>query len=402
MIFLSKKHILVVSQYFYPEQFRVNDICEEWVKKGYEVTVLTGIPNYPVGKFYKGFGFFKKRNEVHKGINIIRIPIIPRGKNSLMLALNYFSFVVSGFIWGLFTRLKPDRVFIYEVSPMTQALPGVWLSKRRKIPCDIYVLDLWPENFSIITGINNNLVIKSLLRMVNYIYKSSKNIFISSPSFRDSICEKGDYADKIKYWPQFAEDFYEKKTGILENIEELRIVFAGNIGYAQGLDILPETAIFLKERMLKVKFVIVGDGRYKKELMTTVQKNKVEDYFEFKDKVEANKIPEIFSENHLSLISLSKNEIFKMTLPAKLQSTMACGMPILVAADGEVSKVVEESKSGLVGPSGDATALARNIELIFKNRSSLKVYSENSFKYYINNFSKNHLMDEMDKYMDFK
>lgn len=391
-----------MSQYFYPEQFRVNDICEEWVKKGYEVTVLTGIPNYPVGKFYKGFGFFKKRNEVHKGINIIRIPIIPRGKNSLMLALNYFSFVVSGFIWGLFTRLKPDRVFIYEVSPMTQALPGVWLSKRRKIPCDIYVLDLWPENFSIITGINNNLVIKSLLRMVNYIYKSSKNIFISSPSFRDSICEKGDYADKIKYWPQFAEDFYEKKTGILENIEELRIVFAGNIGYAQGLDILPETAIFLKERMLKVKFVIVGDGRYKKELMTTVQKNKVEDYFEFKDKVEANKIPEIFSENHLSLISLSKNEIFKMTLPAKLQSTMACGMPILVAADGEVSKVVEESKSGLVGPSGDATALARNIELIFKNRSSLKVYSENSFKYYINNFSKNHLMDEMDKYMDFK
>ena len=119
-----KKHILVISQYFYPENFRINDICKEWIKRGYEVTVVTGIPNYPQGKFFKGYGWFKKRKECYEGINVIRLPIISRGKGSIRLALNYFSYVVSGFFWKLFTRIKADKVFIFEVSPMTQALVG--------------------------------------------------------------------------------------------------------------------------------------------------------------------------------------------------------------------------------------------------------------------------------------
>ena len=130
-----KKHILVIAQYFYPEQFRINDICTEWVKRGYKVTVVTGIPNYPQGKYYDGYGLFKKRKETYNGIEIIRIPLVPRGNNSIMLALNYLSFVVSGFFWKMFTKIKADYVFIFEVSPMTQALPGVWYAKKRKIPC---------------------------------------------------------------------------------------------------------------------------------------------------------------------------------------------------------------------------------------------------------------------------
>ena len=144
-----KKHILIISQYFYPEQFRINDIATEWVNKGYKVTVLTGIPNYPEGKFHKGYGWFKKRKDVYNGVNIKRIPIISRGKSSIRLFLNYISFVVPGFFWKIFTRLKADCVFIFEVSPMTQALPGVWYARKRKIPCYIYVQDLWPENVEI-------------------------------------------------------------------------------------------------------------------------------------------------------------------------------------------------------------------------------------------------------------
>src|SRR5699024_7818619 len=154
-----KKHILVISQYFYPEQFRINDICSEWVKKGYKVTVITGIPNYPQGKSYKGYGFFKKNREKYNGIEIIRITLIPRGNSAIMLSLNYLSFVITGFFWSLFTKVKADAVFIFEVSPMTQALPGVWYSKRKGVPCYLYVQDLWPENVEIITGITNKRVI---------------------------------------------------------------------------------------------------------------------------------------------------------------------------------------------------------------------------------------------------
>ena len=129
-----KKHILVISQYFYPEQFRINDICQEWVKRGYKITVLTGIPNYPQGRFYKGYNWFQKRRDEYKGIHVIRIPLIPRGNCAIMLMLNYFSFVFFGFFWKLFTRVKADKVFIFEVSPMTQALIGVWYAKKEKVP----------------------------------------------------------------------------------------------------------------------------------------------------------------------------------------------------------------------------------------------------------------------------
>jgi len=132
------------------------------VKKGYKVTVITGIPNYPQGKYYEGYGLLKKRREIYEGVQIVRLPIIPRGKTSFMLALNYFSFVISGYAWKIFTKIKADYVFIFEVSPMTQALPGVWYAKKRKIPCYIYVQDLWPENVEIITGIRNKFIIGAI------------------------------------------------------------------------------------------------------------------------------------------------------------------------------------------------------------------------------------------------
>ena len=159
---MRREHILVVSQYFYPENFRINDICAEWVKKGYKVTVVTGIPNYPQGKFYKGYGWFKRRKETWNGVDIIRIPLISRGKSSIRLALNYFSFVISGWFWKLFTRVKADIVFTFEVSPMTQALVGVWYAKRRKIPHYLYVQDLWPDNVEIVTGIKSKAILNPI------------------------------------------------------------------------------------------------------------------------------------------------------------------------------------------------------------------------------------------------
>ena len=239
---MKKKHILVVSQYFYPEQFRINDICEQWVKDGYEVTVLTGIPNYPQGDFYDGYGISKRRKETWRGIEIIRIPICPRKTGKVKLALNYMSFVVSGLFWSLFTKLKADVVFIYEVSPVTQALPGVWYAKRRKIPCYLYVLDLWPENVESVLGIHNKFILGAIGTLVDYIYKRCDIIFTSSRSFIEKIKNRGVKKEKLEFWPQYAEEFYQKYDGKFEceipRDGVLNLTFAGNIGYAQGLDVL--------------------------------------------------------------------------------------------------------------------------------------------------------------------
>lgn len=402
----SNKHLLVVSQYFYPEQFRINDICSEWVKRGYKVTVLTGIPNYPQGKFYKGYGFFKRTKEFYNGMEVRRIPLLPRGTGSVMMALNYFSFVVSGFFWSIFTGLKADVVFIYEVSPMTQALPGVWYAKRRNIPCFLYVMDLWPENVEIVGGIKNKTILDLIGRMVDYIYSNCDKIFTSSKSFVKAIVKRGVPENKTVFWPQYAEDCYKplgKKSVTVSQIpddDSFNLIFAGNIGYAQGLEILPKTAQILKSEGKKVRFNIVGDGRFKENLIKMTADDDVKEMFNFIDKQPANKIPELMSASDAALITLLGSRIFEMTLPAKLQSYMACGIPIVVSGNGEIQKVVAEASAGFFCNAADPMALSKIItELLSKTKEELATLSANARKYYEENYDKTMLLDKIDTYL---
>jgi glycosyltransferase involved in cell wall biosynthesis len=403
-----KKHILVVAQYFYPEQFRINDICSEWVERGYKVTVLTGIPNYPQGKYYDGYGLLKKRKETYNGIDIIRIPLIPRGNNSIMLALNYLSFVLSGFLWKVFTKVKADYVFIFEVSPMTQALPGVWYAKRRNIPCYLYVQDLWPENIEIVAGITNKNIIGSIGKMVDYIYKRCTKIFTTSKSFVNSIAERGVPTDRLEYWPQYAEDFYlplkNVRTSEIPDDDVFNITFAGNIGNAQGLDILPKTAMLLKEQKMnkKIRFNIIGDGRYKKELIELVNMQNVDEMFNFIDKQPATRIPELLSTSDAAFLSLVDSPLFAMTIPAKLQSYMACGIPIIASADGETNHIIKEAKAGVCNPPGDFQKLAESIiELSNRSEEEIDQIGNNARNYYDSNFNKHELLNRMDSYFGY-
>ncbi len=400
-----KKHILVIAQYFYPEQFRINDICTEWVKRGYKVTVVTGIPNYPQGKYYDGYGLFKKRKETYNGMDIIRIPLIPRKNNAIMLALNYLSFVVSGFFWKMFTNIKADYVFIFEVSPMTQALPGVWYAKKIKIPCYLYVTDLWPENVEIVAGITNKRILNAIGVMVDYIYKRCDRIFTSSESFIQAIVDRGTKREKLEFWPQYAEDYYKPVDKGNANIPEIpnddifNIIFAGNIGFAQGLDVLPEAAKILKETNIKVRFNIVGDGRFKETLMSNVEENQVVDYFNFIDKQPATRIPEFMAVSDATLISLSKSKVFSITLPAKTQSCLACGVPVIVSADGEIQDVITKADSGVCSDAGDAKGLAENIQkLVSMPGQKHKDMAQNAVYYYQKNFDKETLLNRMDQW----
>lgn len=400
-----KQHILVISQYFYPEEFRINDICKEWVKRGYEVTVVTGIPNYPEGKFFKGYGWFRKREEEYEGMRIIRLPIIPRGKNPILLVLNYFSFVVSGFVWKLFTKMKADKVFIFEVSPMTQALVGVWYAKKKRIPCYIYVQDLWPENVEIVTGIHNKQIIGAIDKMVDYIYRNCTKIFATSPSFVKRIEERGsaweEETSKVLYWPQYAEEFYQPVEQVeladMPKNDKFKIVFTGNIGYAQGLDVLPKTAALLKKKGTLCEFIIIGEGRYKEELKKEILQKDVEEMFALLGRKSPEQIPYYLAWCDVAFVSFADNPLFQMTIPAKLQSYMACGMPILASANGETGRVIDNARCGITCELGNSEQLEDAIEYMMRlPLQNMKEMSQNALKYSETYFNRERLLTQID------
>ena len=347
-----KVHILFISQVFYPEVFRSNDLASELVKRGYRITVVTGIPNYPEGKFFDGYDKKHKRTETWKGIDIIHLPVVPRGKGSLQLIRNYHSFAASGKKWVKKNNIHADYVFTFETSPMSQALIGVWYGKKYNIPVYLYAQDLWPENVEAITGIHNRLILGAIDKMVDYIYRNTDEIFATSPSFVNDIVNRKVPVDpnKVHYWPQYAEEFYKKipkpeKSDIpylndVINSDDIKIAFTGNIGMAQGLDILPRTAALLRDK--PVKFVIVGEGRYKDAFLGLIREEKVEDKFVIIPRQPAERIPEILSCCDAGFISFSPLQVWEHTIPAKLQSYMACGKMIIASAFGETKRVIDE------------------------------------------------------------
>lgn len=390
----SARRLTVISQYFYPEAFRINDLASEWVRRGYEVTVVTGIPNYPQGHFFSGYGWFKRRKDVYNGIKIIRLPIIPRKKGYLWLSLNYLSFVISGFFWARLTRLQADVVFINEVSPMTQALPGIWFAKRRKKTSILYVQDLWPENVQATLNAKDNVLTRYLGRLTKHIFTRVDSILTTSESFVENIVARGIDPAKVQYWPQYAEDFYQVHPK--QDYTGCRIMFTGNIGQAQGLDLLVEVAKQIPKEV-DVTFVLVGDGRTKESLIREIKDAKLEDRFEFHQAVPAEEIPSLLATADAGYIGFKANTIFEMTIPAKLQSYLACGMPILASAKGEVEKIVTVNQLGLVSPPGDVHGLLKNI-LAFSQLSKEEkaVYSNNAKIYQETHFSKSRLLVQMD------
>ena len=403
------KHILLISQFFYPEPFRVNDMACEWVKRGYKVTVLTGIPNYPMGKYYEGYDRKHRTRETWNGVNIVRIPLISRGNSSNKLvnaagmAANYFSFVNSGRRWVRSkeaANLHPDLVFTFETSPMTQALIGVWYGKRYNVPTYLYVQDLWPENVEAVTGIHSRAIIGPIDRMVDKIYRETGCIFTTSPSFVESIVNRRKAVDrkKVHYWPQYAEDFYKPMEPVpveeLGNDDCFKIAFTGNIGTAQGLDVLPKTAELLNDK--KVRFVIVGDGRYLPEFERQIKEKKVEEKFLMIPRVPAERIPEILSACDAGFISFNSIPLWENTIPAKLQSYMACGKAIVASASGETRRIIDEAGCGICTDTGDAGALADGICKLME--LDVLDLGKNARRYFENHFDKKKLMDEMDSF----
>jgi colanic acid biosynthesis glycosyl transferase WcaI len=394
-------HVLIVSQYFWPENFRINDIAVSLIKEGHKVTVITGIPNYPDGKFFKGYGFFKNLTESYNGINIIRIPLIPRGNgNGFRLILNYISFMAFACLIAPFLKIpKYDIVFGYEPSPVTVALPAILLKKIHKIPFVFYVLDLWPESVSAVGAVKSKTILNTIKLLVNYIYKNCDKILVPSRGFISNIKSYGIDDQNIIYWPQWAEEIFNSKNYDNYDIEKLpdgfKIFFAGNIGAAQGLDIIINAAKLLRGYK-KIYWIIIGDGRMKPWLEEQIDKYNLNENIILLGRKPIEMMPNYFLAADSLFLSLKSDPIFSLTLPAKIQTYLACGKPIIAAIDGEAANVIADSKSGLSCGANDPDKLAEIVIQLYQMSEDDRItMGRNGFEYYEKHFKSDLLLKKL-------
>jgi glycosyltransferase involved in cell wall biosynthesis len=396
--------ILVVTQYFWPENFKINDFALGMTELGHVLTVLTGKPNYPSGKFNKGYSFFNKRVEYYHGIKVIRVPLFPRGNGGgARLMINYISFAFFASIAAFFrVQEKFDLIFVYEPSPISVGIPAIVLKKKFKIPIFFWVLDLWPDSVEIAGNVKNRHILKLLNKLVIYIYKHSDRIFISSRSFSDPVREKNVDLDKIVYFPNWPEEIYLSEVKDYDKYAKImpvgfKIMFAGNIGDSQDFESIISAANILRENR-EIHWIILGDGRRKQWLEAEVCRLNLNSNFHILGSYPTWEMPNFFFHCDAMLVTLKKSEIFSLTVPAKIQSYLAFGKPILAMLNGEGAEIIEEARAGISCNAGDYIQLANNIKLLLNyKREQLDDMGKNAKKYSNENFNRSSLFSKFEQ-----
>lgn len=399
--------ILIVTQYFWPEEFRINDLASELHVRGYDVTVLTGMPNYPSGSFFKGYHFWGPCKEVSKGIKVIRVPIVSRGKKRpWRLALNYLSFAISASMLGpLYCRGSFDCIFVYEPSPITVGIPAIILKKIKRAPLFFWVQDLWPESLLATGAVRSSRILAFFERLVRWIYQHSDKILVQSRGFVTHALRMGKKEDDILYLPNWAEDLYRPVTLPDDAQERLLVpkgfvvIFAGNIGAAQGFDTILDAATQCKDDS-DIHFLILGDGRDRARVESEIKSRGLENTFHLLGRYPVEAMPRFFSLADVLLVTLKKEPIFALTIPGKVQSYLACGKPIIAAIDGEGARVVEEAKAGVVCRAEDPDALVHSIlALRAMNIDQRRSLGMNGRAYFEKHFDRNMLCSRLEGWM---
>lgn len=397
----ERKKILVICQYYKPEPFRISDICEEMVRRGHEVQVVTGYPNYPEGKIYDGYGKGKHIDEIINGVKVHRCFEIPRGTGSVKRMLNYYSYAVTSTAYALSSKCrtsdgKPfDVVFCNQLSPVMMAHVAIGYKKRYKVPAIMYCLDLWPE--SLIAGgiTRESLIYKYYHHVSKRIYRQVDKILITSRMFSDYFkSEFGIRKDRIEYLPQYAEDIFEEMP-IKEENGIFDFMFAGNIGTIQSVETILEAANLLKDE--PVRFHIIGGGT-DLERLQKVGKNL--ENVEFYGRKPLEEMPDFYKKADAMLVTLAADPVLSLTLPGKVQSYMAVGKPLIGAIDGETEIVINEAQCGFCGKAGDAIELTENIRKFIARDTDRKLMGKNARKFYEKNFKESMYMDKLESMVE--
>lgn len=396
-----KKKILVICQYYKPEPFRISDICEEMVRRGHEVQVVTGYPNYPEGILYEGYGKGKHIDEVINGVKVHRCYTVPRQTGTVKRMMNYYSYAVSSVKYVLSKGCVAsngtsfDVVFCNQLSPVMMAYAAIAYKKKHKIPIVMYCLDLWPESL-IAGGITRKSVIYKYYCCVSkQIYRQMNKILITSRMFSNYLMDEfGIKKEKIEYLPQYAEGIFEKISPKKED-GTFNFMFAGNIGVVQSVETVIKAAKILKNK--PVRFHIVGGGTNLERLqkMSENMKNVI-----FYGRRPLEEMPEFYAKADAMLITLAADPVLSLTLPGKVQSYMAVGKPIIGAINGETKSIIEEAQCGFCGKADDADELAENIRRFINDNTNRILMGQNARKFYEENFQELMFMDKLEKYLN--
>ena len=393
--------ILVISQYFYPENFKINDLIFSLKKRGHQITVLTGKPNYSKTHFFEGYGWKSDDFEMINDIPVYRANLFSRRNGgATRLFLNYISFAILASFKVRKIKGSFDAIFVYQTSPVTVGIPATFAKNLFKTPIYFWVQDLWPESLTAAGGVKNKLVLGFFNSLTKWIYNHSKKILIQSNGFREYILNQEIPNDKIIFYPNLTEDFYKPLQDVKEyqeffQKEFFNIVFAGNIGEAQSFKTIIEAINNIKE--LQVKLIVLGDGRYKETALSLIKEKGLQSHFNFLGSFPPTEMPKFFSYADALLVSLKKDKIFSLTIPAKIQSYLACGKPIIASIDGEGAKIVNDAKCGMSSPAEDSLKLSECIkELIDLDKSKRNEMGNNGRAYYEKEFDRNNLLEKLE------
>ena len=381
--------ILVICQYYYPEPFRISDICEELVRRGNNVTVVTGTPNYPMGKIYPGYEGETHTDEIINGVTVHRCKIHPRKTGSIHRLWNYYSYArcASKYIQTLDGSF--DVVFINQLSPVMMANAGIKYAKKHGKKVVLYCLDLWPASLAA-GGITGGFAYKWFLRESKKVYNQVDQILITSKSF-SSYFNQTFGITNTTYLPQYAEEAFSAATCRKEPDDFIDLMFAGNIGTAQSVKTIIQVAARCKD-IPNLRWHIVGDGKELSDCKKTAERLSAPITFHGRKPIE--EMPFYYAMADAMLITMQKDPILSYTLPGKVQSYMAAGKPIIAAIDGETQRIINEANCGFCCDAEDVVGLEKCVRKYVHTVSN--DFGENARQYYVVNFAKQTFMQRLE------
>ena len=400
--------VLIITQYFWPENFKINDLVIDLKKRKYEVEVLTGRPNYPSGDIYDEYKQSPNRYSVYEGIPVHRVKNIPRGNSKIQLALNYFSFVFLSSIKAFNLRNKFDIIFVYEPSPITVCLPAIflkWISSR-ETKIIFWVLDIWPDTVWDLGIFKNNIGYKAVYYLCQFIYGKCDIVLGHTNEFTKLIKSRSPKTN-VYYFPSWSEleGFKDFSTPnyLIENFQQgdnIKLLFAGNIGEAQDFSSIVKAFSIIKKEKLQCTLDVAGAGRFLGKAKNLVEENDLKDRINFLGSFEVNQMPDLLANYHACVITLQNKKIFNITVPGRIQTFLLHEKIILSMLSGETNRIISEADCGFVADSGDYLKFVENVrKLLLLGKDEIENLSKNSLKYYNKHFLKKSLIDKLEEYI---
>jgi glycosyltransferase involved in cell wall biosynthesis len=395
--------VLIVTQYFWPESFYLNDVAASLVKKGVEVDLLTGKPNYPEGKVFNAYTAWGCQQESWQGINIMRVPHFPRGqKSAWRLVVNYLSFVLSASLFGpwLLRKRQYDLVFGYGVSPILQTIPAILLGRIKDCKVVTWVQDLWPDSLKATGYVDNQLALNAVRTLVSWIYRHNDLILVQSQAFIEPVKRLAPKA-RVVYQPNSVDTIFSLPSFDMVGLPEIpaldagfSVVFAGNIGAAQAVEVIVDAATILADHP-EIRFVVIGQGSRWQWMDEQVKARGLRN-LHMPGRFSIDSMPGLLKKAGALLVTLTDEPIFAQTIPNKIQAYMAVGRPIIACLNGEGARVVVEAGSGIAVPAGDTDRLVTAVlQLFHMSQEQRKEMGASGHRYFLDHFDHEKLVQQM-------